>query len=140
MTWEESEATAKVIRISIFNDEVSHDLIEALDLMSSWGQDIFDLRENIFGETLIDDISNAQRDELVRILSGYKFDIGCIGSRKLIADPDFNKEEMIEILKSLIKTAKAVNTRSIRICSFAPRPEEEELRQKMLVPAVPLMK
>ena len=129
-----------MIRTSIFNDEVSHELTEALDLMSSWGQDIFDLREFIFGKTVIDDISDTQREELIKILSGYSFDIGCIGTRKLITDPDADKTEMINLLKRLIKTAKAFHTGYIRICNFAPRPEEEELRLKMLAPAVPLMK
>jgi sugar phosphate isomerase/epimerase len=129
-----------MIRTSIFNDEVSHNLTEALDLMTSWGQDIFDLREYIFGKTVIDEISDAQRDELLQILSRYKFDIGCIGTRKLIADPDADRLEMINLLKRLIKTAKAVNTDYIRICSFAPRPEEEGVRLNMLAPAVPLMK
>ena len=108
--------------------------------MSSWGQDIFDLREHIFGETVIDEINDAQRDELSKILSRYKFDIGCIGTRKLVSDPDLDKKEMIEVLKGAIKTAKAVNTKYIRICNFAPRPKEEDLRLKMLAPAVPLMK
>ena len=129
-----------MIRTSIFNDEVSHELVEALDLMSSWGQGLFDLREYIFGETVIDDISDFQRDELLQILSRYKFDVGCIGTRKLIADPDADKLDLINLLKRLIKTAKVVHTSYIRVCDFAPRPKEEALRLKMLVPAIPLMR
>ena len=129
-----------MIKTSIFNDEVSHNFIEALDLMSSWGQETIDLREHIFGETVIDDMSDAQRDELLNILSRYRFEIGCIGTRKLIADPDAEKNSMITLLKRLIITAKAVRTNYIRICTFAPRPEDEELRQKMLISAVPLMR
>jgi sugar phosphate isomerase/epimerase len=129
-----------MIKTSIFNDEVSHDLIEALDLMSSWGQEILDLREYIFGKTVIDEISDAQRDELFGILSKYKFEIGCIGTRKLIVDPGSDKNEMIKLLKRLLVTAKAVKTGYIRICSFAPRPENEEARLEMITPSVPLMK
>ena len=108
--------------------------------MSSWGQETVDLREHIFGETVIDDINDAQRDELLNILSRYRFEIGCIGTRKLIADPDAEKNNMITLLKRLIITAKAVGTNYIRICTFAPRPEDEYLRRKMLVSAVPLMR
>ena len=127
-----------MIKTSIFNDEVSHNLTEALDLMSSWGQDIFDLREYIFGGTVIDDISDVQRDELLQILSGYKFEIGCIGTRKLIVDPNADRSFLITLLKNLIKTAKAVGTNNIRICTFAPRPDGENIRREMLVPAIPL--
>lgn len=129
-----------MIRTSIFNDEVSHNFIEALDLMDSWGQDIFDLREYIFGETVIDNISDAQREDILQILSRYRFDIGCIGTRKLIANPDADKAEIINLLTRLIKTAKAVKTQYIRICNFAPRPKEESLRQQMIALAIPLMK
>jgi len=129
-----------MIRTSIFNDEVSHNFIEALDFMSSWGQDIFDLREYIFADTVIDSISDRERDELLKILSGYKFEIGCIGTRKLVTDPDADKGEMINLLRRLIVTAKAVKTGYVRICNFAPRPKDEETRLKMIAPAVPLMK
>jgi len=129
-----------MIRTSIFNDEVSVNLTEALDLLSSWGQDLVDLREHIFGDTVIDNISDSEREELVKILSRYKFEIGCIGTRKLIVNPDADKAEMVKLLKRIIITAKAVKTGFIRICTFDPRPKDEETRKKMIIPSVPLMR
>jgi len=132
-----------MIKTSIFNDEVSSNLREALNLLDSWGQEIVDLRENIFGNTVIDDINERELSELMVILSGYKFEIGCIGSRKLICDPGMEKNELFLLLNKLnklTKIAKTVKTAYIRICTLAPRPDDEDSRQKMLESAVPLMK
>ena len=129
-----------MIKTSIFNDEVSSNLREALDFLDSWGQEVVDLRENIFGNTIIDDIDERELSELVEILSRYKFEIGCIGSRKLICDPGMEKNELFLLLNKLIKIAKTVKTSFIRICSFAPRTADEDSRKKMLELSAPLMR
>lgn len=128
-----------MIEVSIFNDEVSKNLDEALSLLSSWGQEWLDLRESIFGQTVIDEISDSEREVLVEKLSKYSFKIGCLGTRKLVVTPGDAGEEF-SVIPKLIKTAEAFKVPFIRVCT-EKRPESDmELRMKMVKASVDNMK
>jgi sugar phosphate isomerase/epimerase len=116
-----------MIEVSIFNDLVSVELDEALSILQSLGQKWVDLRENIFGETVIDDISDEQREILVAKLKPYHFNIGCLGTRRLVASYGPGTKEL-DVLKSLIKTAIAVRTNVIRVCT---EERTEDLKKRM---------
>jgi len=105
-----------MIEISIFNDQVSKDLDEALQTLDSWGQKWIDLRESIYADTVIDDISDEQREILTEKLRPYKFNIGCLGTRRLVASTGSGEKEM-SVLEGLIKTALVVKTNFIRVCN-----------------------
>ena len=129
-----------MLKVSIFNDEVSKDLDEALALLDSWGRPVFDLRESIFGDTVIDDISDEQRDILKEKLSHYNFEIGCIGTRKLIIDPSVDTSVNEALIARLIKTAKTFSVPFIRICNVAPRPDSEAERHDLMLRSVDEMR
>ncbi|MDW7657933.1 MAG: hypothetical protein SCM11_12255, partial [Bacillota bacterium] len=105
-----------MISVSIFNDQISENLEEALIRLKQWDYDRVDLRERILGESVIDMISGQQRDVLVGLLGKYPLTVGCLGTRQLVVRPE-NLSHQVSILNQLIKTALAVSTTFIRICT-----------------------
>jgi sugar phosphate isomerase/epimerase len=115
-----------MIEVSIFNDLISEELDEALLILQSFGQKWIDLRENIFGDTVIDDISDEQREVLVAKLKPYHFNIGCLGTRRLVVSYGSGTKEL-NVLGNLIKTAMVVQTKFIRVCT---EERTEDLRKR----------
>jgi sugar phosphate isomerase/epimerase len=105
-----------MISVSIFNDQISETLEKSLISIKQWGFDRVDLRERIFGDSVIDMINDLQRDLLVELLSTYPLSVGCLGTRRLVVRPE-GLPSQINILDQLIKTALAVRTSYIRICT-----------------------
>jgi len=127
-----------MIEVSIFNDLVSRNFDEALSLLDSWGQKWLDLRENIFGDTVVDDISDKEREIMLAKLKAYKFSIGCLGTRRLVASYGAGEKEL-QVLERLIKTALAVKTDFIRICN-EDRTEDMKKRAEDARATVPNMR
>jgi sugar phosphate isomerase/epimerase len=105
-----------MIAVSIFNDQISENLEEALLSLKQWDYDRVDLRERIFGESVIDMISDQQRVAIVEMLGKYPLTVGCLGTRQLVVSPE-GLPYQVKILNQLIKTALAVKTAHIRICT-----------------------
>ncbi|MGI6081522.1 MAG: sugar phosphate isomerase/epimerase family protein [Limnochordia bacterium] len=105
-----------MIRLSAFADEISKDLTEQLDVLTSESIKFLELR-GVWGKN----VSNFSDDEVQTIAEALRargVGVSCIGSPigKIGVNDDFVPH--LEKLQRVMEIAKALNTRYIRIFSF----------------------
>ena len=104
------------VTLSMFADEIGRDFGEQLDALVAEGLDHLDLRA-AWGTNVLD-LSDAQLDEVQRLLRERQVAVACIGSpigKTPITEPF---EAQVPRFRRALEVARRVGTANIRIFSF----------------------
>ena len=119
-------------KISGFSDEISRDIVTQFEVLNKLGIKYFEPRG--INEKNISKLNDEEIEALKEKMQEYKISVSSIGSPvgKIKITEDFS--EHFEVYKRIVKIAKALNSKYIRIFSFYNDDESwtEEKRKEVL--------
>lgn len=107
-------------QITILNDMVSRDFVVSLDIQKSWGIQVLDLRQNIFGKNLseltIDEAEAAAEQIAKRGMSVY-----CLSSGIFLNDIELGRDAFANLydgeIEHIIQIAEVLKPKVVRLLS-----------------------
>lgn len=115
-------------KISGFSDEISEDVKKQFEVLNKLGIEYFEVR-GVDGKN-ISKLTDEELFGLKALMDEYGIQVSSIGSPigKIKVDEDF--ESHFEVYKNIVKTAKILGTKYIRVFSFYHEPNTEWTKEE----------